>query len=126
MVNKCELSLNRRHSQQAKDADRLGPNGARSAQGLKTSLSWTNDRRRIERTSPTLANKRNTVSPYRSLWEDKSQGKSIAVRVEDEGKREHRSVIERIGVEPLAIPLANSPRPSPPLVDNIEQMRSGA
>jgi hypothetical protein len=25
MVNKCELSVNRRHSQQAKDADRLGP-----------------------------------------------------------------------------------------------------
>src|SRR5262245_61128944 len=71
MVNKCELSVNRRHSQQAKDADRLGPNGARSAQGLKTSLSWINDRRRIERTSPTLADKRNTVSSYRSHWEDK-------------------------------------------------------
>jgi hypothetical protein len=25
MVNKCELLANRRHSQQAKDADRLGP-----------------------------------------------------------------------------------------------------
>jgi hypothetical protein len=25
MVNKCELSVNRRHSQQAKDADRLEP-----------------------------------------------------------------------------------------------------
>jgi hypothetical protein len=25
MVNKCELSANRRHLQQAKDADRLGP-----------------------------------------------------------------------------------------------------
>src|SRR5215813_10828817 len=80
----------------------LNQNGARSAQGLVPSLSWTNDRRRIERTSPTLANKRNTVSPYRSLWEDKPQGKSIAVRVEDEGESERRSVIERIGVEPLA------------------------
>jgi len=87
----------------------LDQNGARSAQGLKPSLSWTNDRRRIERTSSTLADKRNTVNPYRSLWEDKPQGKSIAVRVEDEGESERRSVIERIGVEPLAIPLANSP-----------------
>jgi hypothetical protein len=25
MANKCELSANRRHSQQAQDADRLGP-----------------------------------------------------------------------------------------------------
>ncbi len=49
----------------------LNQNGARSVQGLKTSLSWTNDRRRIERTSPTLADKRNTVNPYRSFWEDK-------------------------------------------------------
>ena len=73
-----------------------------SVQGLKLSLSWTNDHRRIERTFPTLANKRNTVSPYRSLWEDKPQGESIAVRVEDEGESERRSVIERIGVEPLA------------------------
>jgi hypothetical protein len=48
----------------------LDQNGARSAQGLKPSLSWKNDRRRIERTSPTLADKRNTVNPYRSLWED--------------------------------------------------------
>jgi hypothetical protein len=64
MVNKCELSANRRHSQQAKDADRLEPKGTWSVQGLKTSLSWTHDRRRIERTSPTLADKRNTVSPY--------------------------------------------------------------
>src|SRR5215475_12801225 len=30
------------------------------------------------------------------------------------------------GVMSPKIPLANSPRPSPPLVDNIEQMRSGA
>ena len=62
MVNKCELSANRRHSQQAKDADRLGPKGTWSVQGLKTSLSWTNDHRRIERTSPTLADKWNTVA----------------------------------------------------------------
>jgi hypothetical protein len=100
MVNKCELSANRRHSQQAKDADRLGPKGTWSVQGLKTSLSWTNDHRRIERTSPTLANKRNTVSPYRSLWEDKPQGELMAARVKDEGESERRSVIERIGVEP--------------------------
>jgi hypothetical protein len=102
MVNKCELSVNRRHSQQAKDADRLGPKGTWSAQGLKTSLSWTNDHRRIERTFSTLADKRNTVNPYRSLREDEPQGKSIAVRVEDEGESERRSVIERIGVELLA------------------------
>src|SRR5262245_5252254 len=102
MVNKCELSANRRQLQQAKDADRLEPKGTWSVQGLMHSLSWTNDHRRIERTFPTLANKRNTVSPYRSLWEDKPQGKSIAVRVEDEGGSERRSVIERIGVEPLA------------------------
>src|SRR5262249_27869806 len=70
----------------------LNQNGSRSAQGLKPSLSWTNDRRRIERTSPTLANRRNTGIPYRSLWEDKPRGKSIAARVEDEGEREHRSV----------------------------------
>ena len=55
MVNKCELSVNRRHLQQAKDADRLGPKGTWSAQGLKPSLSWTNDHRRIERTSPAAA-----------------------------------------------------------------------
>src|SRR5215510_6754199 len=78
----------------------LNQNGARSVQGLKTSLSWTNDRRRIERTFSTLADKRNTVSPYRSLWEDKPQGESMAVQVEDEGESERRSVIERIGVEP--------------------------
>src|SRR5262249_4374482 len=102
MVNKCELSANRRHSQQAKDADRLGPKGTWSVQGLKTSLSWTNDHRRIERTFATLAHKRNTISPYRSLQEDKSQGESIALRVEDEGESERRSVIERIGVEPSA------------------------
>jgi hypothetical protein len=105
MVNKCELSDNRRHSQQAKDADRLGPKGIWSAQGLTLSLSWTNDHRRRERTFPTLANKRNTVSPYRSLWEDKPQGESIAVRVEDEGESERRSVIERIGIEPPATSL---------------------
>jgi len=105
MVNKCELSVNRRQFQQAKDADRLEPKGTWSAQGLKLSLSWTNDHRRIERAFSTLADKRNTVSPYRSLWEDKPQGKSIAVRVEDEGEREHRSVIERIGVEPSATSL---------------------
>jgi Thiamine pyrophosphate enzyme, C-terminal TPP binding domain len=69
--------------QQAKDADRLGPKGTWSVQGLKPSLSWTNDHRRRERTFPILANKRNTVSPYRSLWEDKPQGESIAVRVDD-------------------------------------------
>src|SRR5262245_56992384 len=102
MVNKCELSANRRHSQQAKDADRLGPKGTWSVLGLKTSLSWTNDHRRIERTFSTLADKRNTVSPYRSLWEDKPQGESTAVRVEDEGESERRSVIERTGVEPSA------------------------
>src|SRR5262245_46585758 len=102
MVNKCELSANRRHSQQAKDADRLGPKGTWSVQGLKTSLSWTNDHRRIERAFSTLADKRNTVSPYRSLWEDEPQGKSIAMRVEDEGKSECHSVTEWIGVEPLA------------------------
>jgi hypothetical protein len=83
----------------------LDQNGARSAQGLKTSLSWTNDRRRIERTSPTLADKRNTVNPYRSLWEDKPQGESIAVRVEDEGESERRSVMEWIGAEHLATSL---------------------
>src|SRR5215470_325270 len=83
----------------------LYQNGARSAQGLMPSLSWTNDRRRIERTFPTLANKRNTVSPYRSLWEDKPQGKSIAVRVEDEGESERHSVMEWIGVGPLATSL---------------------
>jgi hypothetical protein len=109
MVNKCELSVNRRHLQQAKDADRLEPKGTWSAQGLTLSLSWTNGHRRIERTFPTPADKRNTVSPYRSLWEDKPQGKSIAMRVKDEGESERHSVIERIGVEPLAIPLANSP-----------------
>jgi hypothetical protein len=102
MVNKCELSANRRQLQQAKDADRLEPKGIWSVQGLTLSLSWTNDHRRIERTFSTLADKRNTVSPYRSLWEDKPQGKSMAVRVEDEGESERRSVIERIGVEPLA------------------------
>ena len=102
MVNKCELSDNRRHSQQAKDADRLEPKGAWSVQGLKPSLSWTNDHRRIERIFPTLADKRNTVSPYRSLREDEPQGKSIAVRVEDEGESERRSVMGWIGVEPLA------------------------
>jgi hypothetical protein len=80
----------------------LNQNGARSAQGLNPSLSWTNDRRRIERTFPTLADKRNTVSPYRSPWEDKPQGKWIAVRVEDEGKSECYSVMEWIRVEPLA------------------------
>ena len=105
MVNKCELSVNRRHLQQAKDADRLEPKGTWSVQGLTLSLSWTNDHRRIKRTFPTLADKRNTVSPYRSLWEDKPQGESIAVRVEDEGESERRSVIERIGVEPLATSL---------------------
>jgi hypothetical protein len=57
MVNKCELSVNRRQLQQAKDADRLGLKGIWSAQGLKPSLSWTNDHRRIERTFPTLADK---------------------------------------------------------------------
>ena len=102
MVNKCELSANRRHLQQAKDADRLEPKGKWSVQGLKPSLSWTNDHRRIERAFPTLADNRNTVSPYRSLWEDKPQGKFIAVRVEDEGESERRSVMEWIGVEPLA------------------------
>jgi hypothetical protein len=105
MVNKCELSVNRRQLQQAKDADRLEPKGTWSVQGLKLSLSWTNDHRRIERTFPTLADKRNTVSPYRSLWEDKSQGKSTAMRVEDEGESQRRSVIERIGVEPSATSL---------------------
>src|SRR5215813_2626435 len=105
MVNKCELSANRRHSQQAKDADRLEPKGTWSVQGLKTSLSWTNDHRRIERTFPTLTDKRNTVSPYRSRWEDKPQGESIAARVEDEGKSECHSVIEWIGVEPMATSL---------------------
>lgn len=105
MVNKCELSMNRRHLQQAKDADRLEPKGRWSAQGLTLSLSWTNDHRRIERTFPTLAAKRNTVSPYRSHWEDEPQGKSIAVRVEDEGESERRSVIERIGVKPMATSL---------------------
>jgi hypothetical protein len=83
MANKCELSVNRRQLQQAKDADRLEPKGTWSAQGLKPSLWWTNDHRRIERAFPTLADKWNTVSPYRSLWEDRLQGKSIAVRVED-------------------------------------------
>jgi hypothetical protein len=102
MVNKCELSANRRQLQQAKDADRLEPKGIWWAQGLKLSLSWTNDHRRIERTFPTLADKRNTVSPYRSPWEDEPQGKSIAMRVEEEGESKCRSVIERIGVEPLA------------------------
>ena len=105
MVNKCELSVNRRQLQQAKDADRLGPKGAWSVQGLKPSLSWTNDHRRRERAFPTLADKRNTVSPYRSLWEDEPQGKLIAVRVEDEGESECRSVMEWIGVEPLATSL---------------------
>src|SRR5947209_4780853 len=47
------LTVNRHHLQQAKDADRLGPKGTWSAQGLKLSLSWTNDHRRIERTFPT-------------------------------------------------------------------------
>jgi hypothetical protein len=83
----------------------LNQNGARSAQGLALSLSWTNDRRRIERTSPTLTHKWNTVSPYRSLWEDKPQGELMAVRVEDEGKSECRSVMEWIGVEPTATSL---------------------
>src|SRR5262249_33568756 len=83
----------------------LNQNGSRSAQGLALSLLWTNDRRRIERTFATLADKRNTVSPYRSLQEDKSQGESIAVRVEDEGKSECHSVIEWIGVEPSATSL---------------------
>jgi hypothetical protein len=105
MVNKCELSMNRRQLQQAKDADRLEPKGIWSEQGLTHSLSWTKDHRRIERTFPTLADKRNTVSPNRSLWEDELQSKSIAVRVEDEGESERRSVIERIGVEPLATSL---------------------
>jgi hypothetical protein len=105
MVNKCELSANRRQLQQAKDADRLEPKGTWSVQGLKLSLSWTYGHRRIERTFPTLANKRNTVSPYRSLWEDKPQGKSIAVRVEDEGESGRRSVIGWIGVEPSATSL---------------------
>ena len=105
MVNKCELSMNRRHLQQAKDADRLGPKGTWSAQGLTLSLSWTNDHRRIEGTFSTLADKRNTVSPYRSLWEDEPRGESIAVRVEDEGESERRSVMERIGVEPTATSL---------------------
>jgi hypothetical protein len=105
MVNKCELSVNRRQLQQAKDVDRLEPKGTWSVQGLKLSLSWTNDHRRIERAFPTLADKRNTVSPYRSLWEDKSQGKSTAVRVEDERESQRRSVIERIGVEPSATSL---------------------
>jgi len=105
MVNKCELSVNRRLLQQAKDADRLGPKGAWSVQGLKPSLSWTNDHRRRERAFPTLADKRNTVSPYRSLWEDEPQGKLIAVRVKDEGESECRSVMEWIGVEPLATSL---------------------
>ena len=105
MVNKCELSVNRRHSQQAKDADRLGPKGTWSVQGLKTFLSWTTDHRRIERAFSTLADKRNTVSPYRSLWEDKPQGESIAARVEEEGESERRSVVERIGVELLATSL---------------------
>jgi hypothetical protein len=105
MVNKCELSANRRQLQQAKDADRLEPKGTWSVQGLKLSLSWTNDRRRIERTSPTLADKRNTVSPYCSLWEDKPQGESMAVRVEDEGESERRSVMEWIGAEPTATSL---------------------
>ena len=58
MVNKCELSVNRRHSQQAKDADRLEPKGTWSVQGLKLSLSRTNDHRRRERAFPTLADKR--------------------------------------------------------------------
>jgi hypothetical protein len=102
MVNKCKLSANRRHSQQAKDADRLEPKGTWSVQGLTLSLSWTNDHRRIERAFSTPADKRNTVSPYRSHWEDKPQGKLIAVRVEDEGKSECLSVMERIGVEPSA------------------------
>jgi hypothetical protein len=105
MVNKRELSMNRRHLQQAKDADRLEPKGTWSVQGLKHSLSWTNDHRRIERAYPTLAGKRNTVSPYRSLWEDEPQGKSTAVRVKDEGGSERRSVIERIGVGPSATSL---------------------
>ncbi len=34
MVNKCELSVNRRHLQQAKDADRLEPKGTWSVQGV--------------------------------------------------------------------------------------------
>ena len=105
MVNKCELSVNRRHLQQAKDADRLEPKGTWSAQGLKLSLSWTNDHRRRERTFPTPADKRNTISPYRSRWEDKPQGELMAVRVEDEGKSECRSVMEWIGVEPTATSL---------------------
>src|SRR5262249_60225026 len=102
MVNKCELSVNRRQLQQAKDADRLGPKGAWSVQGLKPSLSWTNDHRRRERTFPTLADKRNTVSSYRSLWEDEPQGTLIAGRVEDEGESECGSVMEWIGVGHLA------------------------
>jgi hypothetical protein len=94
MVNKCELSVNRRQLQQAKDADRLEPKGAWSVQGRKLFLSWTNDHRRIEWTSPAPAHKWNTVSPYRSYREDKPQGKSIAMRVEDEGKSEDCSVTE--------------------------------
>jgi len=39
MVNRCELSVNRRHLQQAKDADRLEPKGTWSAQGLTLSLT---------------------------------------------------------------------------------------
>jgi hypothetical protein len=105
MVSKCELSENRRQLQQAKDADRLEPKGIWSAQGLTHSLSWTNGHRRIERAFPILADKRNTVNLYRSLWEDEPQGKSIAVRVEDEGESERRSVIERIGVKPIAASL---------------------
>src|SRR5262249_12948458 len=105
MVNKCELSANRRQLQQAKDADRLEPKGTWPVQGLKLSLSWTYGHRRIERTFPTLANKRNTVSPYRPQWEHKPQGKTITGRVEDEGVGARGSVIERIGVEPSATSL---------------------
>src|SRR5262249_62064725 len=102
MVNKCELSANRRQLQQAKDADRLEPKGTWSVQGLKLSLSWTYGHRRLERTFPTLANKRDKISPHRSQREDESQGKPNAVPEEAERTNECRSGKEREGVEPTA------------------------
>src|SRR5262245_48371957 len=44
-IVKSELSVNRRHLQEAKDADRLEPKDTWFVLGLKLSLSWTNDHR---------------------------------------------------------------------------------
>jgi hypothetical protein len=96
MVNKCEISVNRHHSQQANDADRLGPKWRAIGTGTQA-FPVVDKRSPADREDLTHSGEQaEHVSPYRSLWEGKPQGKSIAMRVEDKGERESRSVMERI------------------------------